>query len=109
MQQNHSKRTASQAALKQGLLLSGVLLAGGVHAADALEHGDAAIAEAAAIGVVQAGSEVPSVTVSATRRNASLQSVPLAITVIDGELLEQANRNSIESIVQEIPSATFRQ
>jgi len=103
MQQKHSKRTASQAALKQGLLLSGVLLAGGVHAADAPDQGDAAI------GAVQAGNEVPSVTVSATRRNASLQSVPLAITVIDGERLEQANRNSIESIVQEIPSATFRQ
>ncbi|WP_426075743.1 TonB-dependent receptor [Janthinobacterium sp. PSPC3-1] len=110
MQQNHSKRTASQAALKQGLLLSSVLLAGGVHAADVADQGDAAVvAEAAAIGVVQAGNEVPSVTVSATRRNASLQSVPLAITVIDGERLEQANRNSIESIVQEIPSATFRQ
>ena len=37
---------------------------------------------------------VPTVTVSATRRDASLQSVPIAVTVLDGEALAQANRNS---------------
>jgi iron complex outermembrane receptor protein len=52
---------------------------------------------------------VPTVTISATRRDASLQSVPVAVTVLDGAALEQANRNSIETIVQEVPSATFRQ
>jgi iron complex outermembrane receptor protein len=52
---------------------------------------------------------VPSVTVSATRRNASLQSVPVAVSVLDGETLNQANRTSIDSIVQEVPSVTFRQ
>jgi len=108
MQRLNSKRAARQAALGQGLLLSSVLLAGGAHA-DTLAAAGADNAEGTAIGVPQAGSEVASVTVSATRRNASLQTVPLAITVLDGERLEQANRNSIESIVQEIPSATFRQ
>ncbi|KAB8042017.1 TonB-dependent receptor [Janthinobacterium aquaticum] len=108
MQRLNSKRAARQAALGQGLLLSSVLLAGGTHA-DTLAAAGADNAGEAAIGVAQAGSEVASVTVSATRRNASLQTVPLAITVLDGERLEQANRNSIESIVQEIPSATFRQ
>ena len=108
MQRLNSKRAARQAALGQGLLLSSVLLAGGAHA-ETLAAAGADNAEEAAVGVAQAGSEVASVTVSATRRNASLQSVPLAITVLDGEHLEQANRNSIESIVQEIPSATFRQ
>ena len=52
---------------------------------------------------------IPSVTVSATRRSASLQSVPVAVSVIDGEQLAQANRNSIDTIIQEVPSATFRQ
>ena len=52
---------------------------------------------------------VPSVTVSATRRNASLQSVPVAVSVLDGEALTQANRTSIDTIVQEVPSVTFRQ
>ncbi|MYM70139.1 TonB-dependent receptor [Pseudoduganella sp. FT55W] len=52
---------------------------------------------------------VPSVTVSATRRNASLQSVPVAVSVLDGDALTQANRTSIDTIVQEVPSVTFRQ
>jgi len=52
---------------------------------------------------------IPSVTVSATRRDASLQSVPLAISVLDGEALAQANRSNIASIVQELPSVNFRQ
>jgi iron complex outermembrane receptor protein len=52
---------------------------------------------------------VPSVTVSATRRNASLQSVPVAVSVLDGDALNQANRSSIDTIVQEVPSVTFRQ
>ncbi|MYM72538.1 TonB-dependent receptor [Duganella sp. FT134W] len=52
---------------------------------------------------------VPSVTVSATRRNASLQSVPVAVTVLDGDALNNANRTSIDTIVQEVPSVTFRQ
>jgi iron complex outermembrane receptor protein len=49
------------------------------------------------------------VTVSATRRNASLQSVPVAVSVLDGDALNNANRTSIDTIVQEVPSVTFRQ
>jgi iron complex outermembrane receptor protein len=52
---------------------------------------------------------VASVTVTATRRSASLQSVPLAVSVVDGERLERSNRTSIDTVVQEVPSATFRQ
>jgi len=52
---------------------------------------------------------VPTVTISATRRDANLQTVPVAVTVLDGEALVNANRTSIETIVQEVPSATFRQ
>ena len=52
---------------------------------------------------------VPSVTVSATRRNASLQSVPVAVSALDGDALNNANRTSIDTIVQEVPSVTFRQ
>jgi iron complex outermembrane receptor protein len=52
---------------------------------------------------------VPSVTVNATRRNASLQSVPVAVSVLDGDALNNANRTSIDTIVQEVPSVTFRQ
>ena len=49
------------------------------------------------------------VTVTATRRSATLQSVPIAVSVLDGEELERSNRNSIDSIVAELPSVTFRQ
>ncbi|MBY0570785.1 MAG: TonB-dependent receptor plug domain-containing protein, partial [Burkholderiaceae bacterium] len=55
----------------------------------------------------QAG--LPSVTVTATRREASLRSVPVAVSVLNGDLLEQANRNSIDSIAAELPSVNFRQ
>ncbi|MET3135762.1 iron complex outermembrane receptor protein [Undibacterium sp. GrIS 1.2] len=51
----------------------------------------------------------PIITVTATRRNASLQSVPIAVSVLDGDELEQSNRTSIDRIVAEIPSVNFRQ
>ena len=56
-----------------------------------------------------ASDTIETVTVTATRRNATLQSVPLAVSVVDGERLERSNRTSIDSVVQEVPSATFRQ
>jgi iron complex outermembrane receptor protein len=48
------------------------------------------------------------VTVTATRREASLQQVPVAVSVVDGEQLERDNRNSVASIVQQVPSLNFR-
>ncbi len=49
-----------------------------------------------------------SVTVTATRREESLQKVPVAVSVVDGEQLGRENRTSIESIVQQIPTVNFR-
>ncbi|MHA6197961.1 TonB-dependent receptor [Pseudomonas wadenswilerensis] len=48
------------------------------------------------------------VTVTATRREASLQQVPVAVSVVDGEQLERENRNSVANIVQQVPSLNFR-
>ncbi len=48
------------------------------------------------------------VTVTATRREASLQQVPVAVSVVDGEQLERENRNSVASIAQQVPSLNFR-
>ncbi len=48
------------------------------------------------------------VTVTATRREASLQQVPVAVSVVDGEQLERENRNSVASIVQQVPTLNFR-
>lgn len=49
-----------------------------------------------------------SVTVTATRREESLQKVPVAVSVVDGEQLERDNRNGVASIVQQVPSLNFR-
>ena len=48
------------------------------------------------------------VTVTATRREASLQQVPVAVSVVDGEQLERENRNNVASIVQRVPTLNYR-
>ncbi|MDH4608571.1 TonB-dependent receptor [Pseudomonas sp. BN102] len=48
------------------------------------------------------------VTVTATRREASLQEVPVAITVLQGEQLERDNRNNVSAIVQQVPTLNYR-
>jgi len=48
------------------------------------------------------------VTVTATKRAESLQKVPVAVSVVDGEQLERDNRNGVASIVQQVPSLNFR-
>jgi iron complex outermembrane receptor protein len=48
------------------------------------------------------------VTVTATRREESLQEVPVAVSVIDGEQLERDNRNNVSSIVQQVPTLNYR-
>lgn len=56
----------------------------------------------------QATPALKTVTVTATRREESLQKVPVAVTVVDGEQLEREGRASISSIVQEIPTLNYR-
>ncbi|MBV6289467.1 TonB-dependent receptor [Pseudomonas aegrilactucae] len=48
------------------------------------------------------------VTVTATRREASLQQVPVAVSVVEGEQLERDNRNGVASIAQQVPTLNFR-
>lgn len=96
---------------------AGLLLAGSLAGAAALVSTSASAAgpdaapapESAVELAVHNEAVVASVTVTATRRSASLQSVPLAVSVVSGEQLESANRTSIDTVVQEIPSAAFRQ
>ncbi|MDR0277550.1 MAG: TonB-dependent receptor [Paucimonas sp.] len=79
----------------------------GVLALSALPLAPAMAADAAP--AVQDDSPVlKAVTVTATRREASLQQVPVAVSVVDGEQLERENRNSVASIVQQVPSLNFR-
>ncbi|WP_052393435.1 TonB-dependent receptor [Pseudomonas rhizosphaerae] len=75
-----------------------------------------AVAAAIALGATPAfaaqGDEesvsLQAVTVTATRRAESLQKVPVAVSVVDGEQLERDNRNGVASIVQQVPSLNFR-
>ena len=47
------------------------------------------------------------VTVTATRREASLQQVPVAVSVVEGEQLERDNRNGVASIAQQVSSGAY--
>jgi iron complex outermembrane receptor protein len=87
-----------------GLLLGAALASAG----NAGNAGNDTAADTAAAAETIAAT-IPTVTVTATRRVASIQSVPVAVSVVDGEQLERSNRTAIDTVVQEVPSATFRQ
>ncbi|WP_258079716.1 TonB-dependent receptor [Xanthomonas arboricola] len=48
------------------------------------------------------------VTVTATRRETTLQQVPVAVSVVQGETLERENRNSVADLPALVPSLSFR-
>ena len=103
MKRHEKNNTWIHVAAGTSLLLGTTLALAGEAAPDA----PAAAPDVAASETIAPA--IPSVTVTATRRSASLQSVPIAVSVVDGEQLERANRTAIDTVVQEIPSATFRQ
>lgn len=80
-------------------LAAAILLAAVGQAAQAAEPAEAGAPQATALGAV---------TVTATRREATLQEVPVAVSVIDGEQLERDNRNNVASIVQQVPTLNYR-
>ena len=62
-------------------------------------------------GAVAADEQEPtlqSVTVTATRREESLQKVPVAVSVLEGEQLERDNRNEVASIAQPVSYTHLR-
>ncbi|MFK3907738.1 TonB-dependent receptor [Pseudomonas monteilii] len=75
-----------------------VLLAGPGQTALAADASDSG-AQATALGAV---------TVTATRRESTLQAVPVAVSVVQGEQLERDNRNSVASLVQQVPTLNYR-
>ena len=48
------------------------------------------------------------ITVTATKRSEPLQSVPVAITVMSGDKLEQLNLNNMTTITSQVPTLNFR-
>ncbi len=67
-----------------------------------------ALPAGAAIAADEPQATLEAVTVTATRREESLQKVPVAVSVLDGEQLERDNRNGVASIAQQVPSLNFR-
>ncbi len=52
--------------------------------------------------------QLEKITVTATKRSESLQTVPVAVTVITGELLEQQNINNVSTLTAQTPVLNFR-
>ena len=75
-----------------------VLVAGVVHAQQA----------PATATKVEASDKLDTITVTATKRSEPLQSVPIAISVISGDRLEQANLNTLGAITSQAPTVNFR-
>ncbi|ABE50618.1 TonB-dependent receptor [Methylobacillus flagellatus] len=90
------------------LALAAALLSAGIPTAFAVEETTKAENKQTSADQ-EAQPALGTVTVTATRREASLQSIPVAVSVLDGRKLEQSNLNSIQTIANEVPSLTFRQ
>jgi len=52
--------------------------------------------------------KLETVTITATKRIQPLQSTPIAVSVISGNTLEEANLNNLESISTQLPTVNFR-
>ena len=52
--------------------------------------------------------KLETITVTATKRPQPLQSTPIAITVLGGTALEEANLNNLATITQQTPTVNFR-
>lgn len=91
--------------LAQAVATALALLALPVHAA---EQGSSSSSSSSSSASTEQTASLQAVTVTATRREESLQKVPVAVTVVDGEQLERDNRTDISSIAQQIPTLNFR-
>ncbi|MBL8521726.1 MAG: TonB-dependent receptor, partial [Betaproteobacteria bacterium] len=68
----------------------------------------AAGAQQAAKPAEQETEQLEKVTVTATKRSEPLQSVPVAVTVMSGDKLEQLNLNNVSTITAQVPTLNFR-
>lgn len=57
----------------------------------------------------EAGGRLDIITVTATKREESLQDVPVAVTALSGDLLESTGTGSVEALASITPSVTFTQ
>jgi iron complex outermembrane receptor protein len=68
----------------------------------------ATLAAAALPVAAQEAVQLEEILITATKREESLQSVPLAVSVVTGAQLEQTNLNAMEAIATQIPTLNFR-
>ena len=90
-------RTRARRALLPAISMIAALVAGAVHAQQAPTPPKEASSD-----------KLDTIIVTATKRSESLQSVPVAVSVVSGDDLEQANLNNVSSIVQQLPTVNYR-
>ncbi|APL95993.1 TonB-dependent receptor [Sphingobium indicum] len=74
----------------------------------AMAFGSQAHAQAAAPPVAEGATETSDIVVTATRRAEPLQKVPIAISVVGGDILRSENRAGLQGISTIVPSLNFR-
>ncbi|MFY8062128.1 MAG: TonB-dependent receptor plug domain-containing protein, partial [Usitatibacteraceae bacterium] len=52
--------------------------------------------------------KLETIVVTATKRTESLQSVPVAVSVVSGDDLEKGNLNNLTNITQQLPTVNYR-
>jgi iron complex outermembrane receptor protein len=75
----------------------------------AMAAGEAAAQQAPAAPAKDEPSEkLESITVTATKRSEPLQSVPVAVSVVSGDLIEKLNLNNISTLTSQTPALNYR-
>lgn len=87
--------------LMRGVALSAIIASGSMSVANAQD--------ADATDGAEDNRRLGTITVTATKREQSLQDVPVAVTALSGELLENTGVGSVESLASIAPSVTFTQ
>lgn len=82
-----------------------------VASALALAAGEAAAQQAPAAPAKEkeeASEKLESITVTATKRSEPLQSVPVAVSVVSGDLIEKLNLNNVSTLTSQTPALNYR-
>jgi iron complex outermembrane recepter protein len=76
--------------------------------ATSLAAGSVAAQQAAKPEAKKDDDKLETIVVTATKRSESLQSVPVAVSVVSGDDLEKANLNNMTNITQQLPTVNYR-
>jgi iron complex outermembrane receptor protein len=97
-------RNAKARAFERRLLPALVAAALAMSAAEAA----AQQAQASTAKKEESSEKLESITVTATKRSESLQTVPVAVSVIGGEMLEKLNLNNVSTLTSQTPALNYR-